>query len=99
MLRFPRIGPRSNIRPGLNRIGDGKLDARSDANIAHRMKTKAQTLIRTRRALIAAIAATALVAPAVRAQTAEEFRQLKTLVEQTQKTIEVRNNKPDHRTL
>ena len=55
------------------------------------MKTKVQTLIRTRRALIAAIAATALAAPAVRAQTAEEFKQLKALVEQMQKTIEAQN--------
>jgi hypothetical protein len=55
------------------------------------MKTKVQTFIQPRRALIAAIAATTLAAPAVRAQTAEEFKQLKALVEQMQKTIEAQN--------
>jgi len=57
------------------------------------MKTKAKTntLISTRPALIAAIAITTLAAPTLRAQTAEEFKQLKALVEQMQKTIEAQN--------
>ena len=55
------------------------------------MKTKFQPLIRTRCALIAVIAATTFAAPALRAQTAEEFKQLKALVEQMQKTIEAQN--------
>jgi hypothetical protein len=46
---------------------------------------------RARRAVAATILATALAAPAVRAQTAEEFKQLKALVEQMQKTIESQN--------
>jgi hypothetical protein len=55
------------------------------------MKTKVQTLSRTRRALAAAVAVTALATPTVRAQTAEEFKQLKGMVEQMQKTIEAQN--------
>jgi hypothetical protein len=55
------------------------------------MKTKVLTLIKSRRALAAVIAVTTLAAPTVRAQTAEEFKQLKTLVEQMQKTIEAQN--------
>ena len=45
----------------------------------------------TQRALAAAFAVSALVTPAVRAQTAEEFKQLKTLVEQMKQTIDAQN--------
>jgi hypothetical protein len=55
------------------------------------MKTKTQTVITTRRALAAAIAVATLSAPAARAQTAEEYKQLKSMVEQMQKTIEAQN--------
>ena len=55
------------------------------------MKAPVQTMPGTRRALAAAIALTALGAPAVRAQTAEEFQQLKAMVEQMQQTIQAQN--------
>jgi hypothetical protein len=47
-----------------------------------------------RRGLVtAALAATALAAPGARGQTAEEFKQLKSLVEQMQKTIDAQNTR------
>ena len=55
------------------------------------MKTTNQTSTRIRRALAAAIAVTAVAASTVRAQTAEEYKQLKAMVEQMQKTIEAQN--------
>jgi len=55
------------------------------------MKTKVPTLIKARRALAAAIAVTTLASPTVRAQTAEEFKQLKAMVEQMQNTIQAQN--------
>ena len=55
------------------------------------MKSKVQITSRTRRVFAAAIAVTALAAPTVRAQTAEEYKQLKAMVEQMQKTIEAQN--------
>jgi hypothetical protein len=50
-----------------------------------------QTHIRTRRAIVAAITLSALGVPAARAQTAEDYKQLKNMVEQMQKTIEAQN--------
>jgi len=50
-----------------------------------------QTIHRTARALSAALAVTALAAPAVRAQTPEDLKQLKTQLEQMQKTIDAQN--------
>jgi len=47
----------------------------------------------TRRALAAALAVSALAAPASHAQTAEEYKQLKSLVEQMQKTIDAQNSR------
>jgi len=55
------------------------------------MKTTVQTSSRTRRALAAAIVLTVIAVPTVRAQTAEEFKQLKAMVEQMQNTIQAQN--------
>ena len=55
------------------------------------MKEKSQTRRNTGRALMAAIALSALVAPAARAQSSEEYKQLKALIEQMQKTIDAQN--------
>jgi hypothetical protein len=55
------------------------------------MKKRPQNMRNTRRALMAAIAVSALAVPGVRAQTAEEFKQLKAMVEQMQKTIDAQN--------
>jgi hypothetical protein len=55
------------------------------------MKTTLQISIKTRRALAAAIVVTALAAPIVRAQTTEEFKQLKAMVEQMQQTIQAQS--------
>ena len=57
------------------------------------MKHTSPTIWNTRRALAAAFAASVLVTPAVRAQTAQEFQQLKSLVEQMQKTIDAQNSR------
>src|SRR5436190_17552339 len=54
------------------------------------MKTS-QTMKSTTCALSAALAVTALAAPAVRAQTPEDLKQLKTQLEQMQKTIDAQN--------
>src|SRR5215510_15097413 len=55
------------------------------------MNLRSQTMKNTRRVLAAAFAASALVTPAVRAQTAEEFKQLKSLVDQMKQTIDAQN--------
>src|SRR5689334_15480987 len=55
------------------------------------MKATSQTLNRTWCVLAAAFAASALVTPAVRAQTADDLKQLKTQLEQMQKTIDAQN--------
>src|SRR5262249_37025118 len=55
------------------------------------MKTSVRKSSRHWRVFTAAVAVSTLVTPAVRAQTAEEFKQLKALVEQMQKTIEAHN--------
>jgi hypothetical protein len=55
------------------------------------MKITFQISIRTWCGLATALAVGVLGAPSVRAQTAEEFKQLKALVEQMQKTIEAQN--------
>jgi len=55
------------------------------------MKAKIQTTCRTRCALAAAMALMALAAPTAPAQTPEEFKQLKALVEQMQGTIQTQN--------
>lgn len=55
------------------------------------MKTTVQTSSRTRRVLATALAVTALATPTARAQTAEEFKQLKAMVEQMQQTIQAQN--------
>src|SRR5262249_22291731 len=55
------------------------------------MRKTAPPHLRKQSLLAAAVAFTALAAPPVRAQTAEEFKQLKALVEQLQKTIDAQN--------
>ena len=57
------------------------------------MKATSQTLNRTWCVLAAAFAASALVTPAVRAQTADDLKQLKTQLEQMQKTIDAQNSR------
>ena len=55
------------------------------------MKTTIQNLTNARRVLAAIIAAAVLAAPATFAQSADDYKQLKALVEQMQKTIEAQN--------
>src|SRR5262245_63819312 len=55
------------------------------------MKTTQRSMTSPWRVLTAALAASVLVTPAVRAQTAEELKQLKTQLEQMQKTIDAQN--------
>src|SRR5262245_36720769 len=55
------------------------------------MKKTQRSMKSAWRALTVALAASALVTPAVRAQTAEELKQLKTQLEQMQKTIDAQN--------
>jgi hypothetical protein len=55
------------------------------------MKTSMQISPRTQFALAAAIAMTTLAAPSVRAQTADDYKQLKSMLEQMQKTIDAQN--------
>jgi hypothetical protein len=55
------------------------------------MKATMQTSSSIKRSLTAAMAVLALAAPTLRAQTAEEFKQLQAVYEQMQKTIEAQN--------
>lgn len=57
------------------------------------MKTHIERAQQRRRILVATLAATALATPALRAQSPEEFKQLKALVEQMQKTIDTQNQR------
>jgi len=57
------------------------------------MKTLIERAQQRRRILAAVLTASALTAPALHAQSAEEFNQLKALVEQLQKTIDTQNQR------
>jgi hypothetical protein len=56
------------------------------------MKTT-QARMKTQRTLVAALAVSALAAPSVGAQTADDYKQLKSLIEQMQKTIDAQNSR------
>jgi hypothetical protein len=66
---------------------------KNQSRSAENMKTKAQPPSKIRPALALAAAVIALVAHPAPAQTATEFQQLKTLVEQMQKTIAAQNSR------
>ena len=57
------------------------------------MKTRTERAQHRRRIFAAALAASTLAAPVLHAQSAEEFNQLKALVEQMQKTIDAQNQR------
>jgi hypothetical protein len=57
------------------------------------MKASIHAPLAKRRALVAVISVATLTTPAARAQTAEEFQQLKAAVQQMQKTIDSLNAK------
>jgi hypothetical protein len=57
------------------------------------MKKTTQSMNQVRQALTAALTVLALASPAVQAQTAEEFKQLKTLVDQMKQTIDAQNSR------